>query len=127
MAVASINPSDLRRNSEYNILIFGRIFENVSETMSHPKQQSRSVRALFSVQTTARQSPTGDKHDRHGGRRGAGVAARDDERREALETRTDAAQAVIDAWGTGDRAGAVRSLAGSIPAARTLIAKAKGG
>jgi hypothetical protein len=37
---------------------------------------------------------------------------------EALEAQTAAAQAVIDAWPKGDLAAAVRSLDGSIPAAR---------
>lgn len=42
----------------------------------------------------------------------------------ALESQTEAAQAVIDAWAKGDLAGAVRMLDGSIPAARVAIAKA---
>jgi hypothetical protein len=46
---------------------------------------------------------------------------------EALETQTDAAQAVIDAWESGDLADAVRRLDGSIEDARAAIAKAKGG
>jgi hypothetical protein len=43
----------------------------------------------------------------------------------ALETQTDAAQAVIDAWAKGDLAAADRTLDGSIPAARAAIAKAR--
>jgi hypothetical protein len=43
----------------------------------------------------------------------------------ALMAQTEAVQAVIDAWATGDLAGAVRSLDGSIPAARAAIAKAR--
>ena len=46
---------------------------------------------------------------------------------DALDAQTDAAQAVIDAWDKGDLAGAVRALAGCIPASRALSAKAKGG
>jgi hypothetical protein len=44
---------------------------------------------------------------------------------EALDAQTAAAQAVIDAWAKGDLAGAVRTLDGSIPAARAAIAKAR--
>jgi hypothetical protein len=44
---------------------------------------------------------------------------------DALESQTDAAQAVIDNWSEGDLAAAVRSLDGSIEAARAAIAKAK--
>ena len=44
---------------------------------------------------------------------------------EALESQTDAAQAVIDNWSQGDLAAAVRSLDGSIEAARAAIVKAK--
>jgi hypothetical protein len=44
---------------------------------------------------------------------------------DVLETQTDAAQAVIDAWDKGDLAGAIRMLAGSIATARASIAKAK--
>ena len=44
---------------------------------------------------------------------------------EALEAQAAAAQAVIDAWARGDLAAAVRTLDGSIPAARAAIAKAK--
>ena len=43
---------------------------------------------------------------------------------EALDAQTEAAQAVIDAWAEGDLAEAVRTLDGSIPAARAAIAKA---
>ena len=43
---------------------------------------------------------------------------------EALDAQTEAAQAVIDAWAEGDLAQAVRTLDGSIPAARAAIAKA---
>jgi hypothetical protein len=43
----------------------------------------------------------------------------------ALEAQTDAAQGVFDAWAKGDLAGAVRMLAGSMPAARAAIAKAR--
>jgi hypothetical protein len=46
---------------------------------------------------------------------------------DALETQTDAAQAVIDAWATGDLARAVRTLTGATSAARAAIAAAKGG
>jgi hypothetical protein len=45
----------------------------------------------------------------------------------ALDEQTEAAQAVIDAWETGDLAGAVRSLNTMIDGARAAIAKAKGG
>jgi len=44
---------------------------------------------------------------------------------DALETLTDAAQSVIDAWETGDLAGAVRTLDASIEGARAGIDKAK--
>jgi hypothetical protein len=44
---------------------------------------------------------------------------------DALEAQTDAAQAVIDAWAGGDLAAAVRTLDGSIPAARAAIVKAR--
>jgi uncharacterized membrane protein YccC len=44
---------------------------------------------------------------------------------EALESQTNAAQAVIDNWSEGDLAAAVRSLDESIEAARAAIAKAK--
>jgi uncharacterized membrane protein YccC len=44
---------------------------------------------------------------------------------EALESQTDAAQAVIDNWSEGDLAAAVRSLDEAIEAARAAIAKAK--
>ena len=44
---------------------------------------------------------------------------------DAPEAQTDAAQAVIDAWAGGDLAAAVRTLDGSIPAARAAIAKAR--
>jgi hypothetical protein len=43
----------------------------------------------------------------------------------ALEAQTNAAQAVIDNWTAGNLAAAVRGLAGSIPAARAALAKAK--
>jgi hypothetical protein len=43
------------------------------------------------------------------------------------EGQTEAAQAVIDAWDNGHLAGAMRTLAGFTPAARAVIAKAKGG
>ena len=43
----------------------------------------------------------------------------------ALETQTEAAQAVVDCWVKGDLAGAVRMLDASIPAARAAIAAAK--
>jgi hypothetical protein len=46
---------------------------------------------------------------------------------DALEAQTGAAQAVVDAWETGDLAGAVHTLEGCISPARTAIAKAKGG
>lgn len=46
---------------------------------------------------------------------------------EALETQTEAAQAVIDAWSEGDLAGAVRMLDASLADAQAAIAKAKGG
>jgi hypothetical protein len=46
---------------------------------------------------------------------------------DALEPQTDAAQAVIDAWETGDLTGAVHTLKGFIPAAQAAIATAKGG
>jgi hypothetical protein len=46
---------------------------------------------------------------------------------DALEAQTEAAQAVIDAWETGDLAGAVRTLDGSIEDARAAIAKARDG
>jgi hypothetical protein len=45
---------------------------------------------------------------------------------DALEQQTKAEQAVIDAWETGDVAGAVNTLDGFIPAARAAIARAKG-
>ncbi len=45
---------------------------------------------------------------------------------DALEVQTGAAQAVIDAWAKGDLAGAVRTLDGSMSAARAAIGKAKG-
>src|SRR5690242_5357836 len=44
---------------------------------------------------------------------------------DALETQTDAAKAVIDAWAKGDLAAAVRMLDGSIAAARAAISKAR--
>lgn len=44
----------------------------------------------------------------------------------ALQSQTDAAQAVIDAWASGDLAGAVRTLDASIEYAREAIAKAEG-
>ena len=44
---------------------------------------------------------------------------------DALESQTDAAQAVIDNWSEGDLAAAVRNLDGSIEAARAALAKAK--
>ena len=44
---------------------------------------------------------------------------------DALESQTDAAQTVLDNWSEGDLAAAVRSLDGSIKAARAAIAKAK--
>jgi hypothetical protein len=44
---------------------------------------------------------------------------------DVLEAQTNAAQAVIDAWARGDLAGAVRTLDGSIPAARAAIAKVR--
>jgi hypothetical protein len=44
---------------------------------------------------------------------------------EALDAQTAAAQAVIDAWARGDLAGAVRTLDGSIPAARAAIIRAR--
>lgn len=43
----------------------------------------------------------------------------------ALEAQTAAAQAVIDAWDSGDLPGAVRALAACIPAARDAIACAR--
>jgi WD40 repeat protein len=49
-------PSGIRPKSCHDILIFCRILENISIQISHSKQQRRSVRALFSVQTTERQS-----------------------------------------------------------------------
>jgi hypothetical protein len=45
---------------------------------------------------------------------------------DVLEGQTAAAQTVIDAWETGDLAGAVNTLDGFMPAARAAIAKAKG-
>lgn len=45
----------------------------------------------------------------------------------ALQTQTEAAQAVIDAWSEGDLAGAVRMLDASLADAQAVIAKAKGG
>jgi hypothetical protein len=44
---------------------------------------------------------------------------------DALEAQTEVAQAVIDAWETGDLAGAVRELDASIQPARAALAKAK--
>jgi hypothetical protein len=46
---------------------------------------------------------------------------------DALEAQSDAAQAVIDAWETGDLAGAVRALDASIEPARRALVKWKGG
>jgi hypothetical protein len=43
----------------------------------------------------------------------------------ALEDQTNAAQAVIDNWASGDLAAAVRSLDVSIATARAAFAKAK--
>lgn len=45
----------------------------------------------------------------------------------ALETQTEAAQAIIAAWSQGDLAGAVRLLDASLADALAAIAKAKGG
>jgi hypothetical protein len=45
--------------------------------------------------------------------------------RDALKAQSDAAQTVIDAWETGDLAGAVRTLDASIQLARAALAKAK--
>jgi hypothetical protein len=45
----------------------------------------------------------------------------------ALETQTEAAQAVIDAWEQGDLAAAVNGLDQTIAGARDVILKARGG
>ena len=44
---------------------------------------------------------------------------------DALESQTDAAQAVIDNWSSGNLAAAVRALDAAIAPARAVIAKAK--
>lgn len=46
---------------------------------------------------------------------------------DALQTQTEAAQEVVDAWAKGDLAAAVRMLDASLPAARAAISYAKGG
>jgi hemolysin D len=50
-----VKPHSLRSESRHDILIFCRIFENISAQISHFKRQKMTERALFSVHTTARQ------------------------------------------------------------------------
>ena len=53
-----VKPHSLRSESRHDILIFCRIFENISAQISHFKRQKMTERALFSVHTTARQAGT---------------------------------------------------------------------
>jgi hypothetical protein len=55
----------------------------------------------------------------------AGLLAAAPELVDVLQAQTEAAQAVIDAWDTGDLAGAVRVLDASIQPARSALSKAK--